>query len=106
MQLSRQAKFIWLFGWRKKGIENLEVCHLSLGGFTTRWVEEFSLLLITLCRISPTFTTICSGNVVTLIHSFCLVSICKPSAEAPTNNVIRLMSSCCSARIADFGSWV
>src|SRR5687767_3738821 len=106
MQLCKQARLILLLGCRKKGMENREVCHISLGGFTTRCVVDLSLLFVKRCSISPTFTTICSGREVTPIHSFCLVSICNPSADAPTSNVMRLMSSCCSALIADFGSLV
>src|SRR5688572_20239708 len=104
MHPSRQARLIWPLGWRKKGIEKREVCHLSRGGFITLWVVDLSLLLVSRCNISPTFTTICSGRDVTPTHSFCFVKICNPSAEAPTRRVIRLMSSCCSARIADLGS--
>ena len=44
MQLSRQRKLILDFGCRKKGIENLEVCQNSLGGFTTLCVVLRSLL--------------------------------------------------------------
>src|SRR4051812_25793650 len=106
MVLLRQARLISLRGCRKKGMEKREVCHLSREGFTTRWVVDFSLLLVRRCSISPTFTTICSGSEVTPTHSFCLVSICRPSAEAPTSSVIRLISSCCSARMADLGSEV
>src|SRR5437763_10817703 len=106
MQLFNAARLISLFGCRKNGMENREVCHISRGGFTTRCVVDFSLLLVRRCSMSPTFTTICSGNEVTPTHSFCLVRICNPSAEAPTNKVIRLMSSCCSALMADLGSLV
>src|SRR6201986_5413686 len=104
MVLLRQARLISLRGCRKKGMEKREVCHLSREGFTTRWVVDFSLLLVRRCSISPTLTTICSGREVTPTHSFCLERICNPSAEAPTSKVIRLMSSCCSALIADLGS--
>src|SRR5437763_9868748 len=93
-----------LLGWRKNGMEYREVPHNSLGGFTTRCVVERSLLFVRRCNMSPTFTTICSGSDVTPTQSPCLVKICKPSADAPTNKVIRLMSSCCSARMEDFGS--
>src|SRR5437763_11616322 len=104
MQLFNAARLISLFGCRKNGMENREVCHISRGGFTTRCVVDFSLLFVRRCNMSPTFTTICSGNEVTPTQSPCLVKICKPSADAPTNKVIRLMSSCCSARMEDFGS--
>src|SRR5687767_6431077 len=93
-----------LLGCRKNGIEKREVPHSSRGGFTTRRVVDRRRLLVSLCSMSPTFTTICSGSDVTPTHSFCFVRICNPSAEAPTSRVIRLMSSCCSARIADLGS--
>src|SRR6478735_9242618 len=93
-----------VLGCRKKGMENREVCQNCLAGLTTRCVVLHNLLFVSRCNISPTFTTICSGKDVTPTHSFCLVRICKPSAEAPTSNVIRLISSCCSARMADFGS--
>src|SRR3712207_5971403 len=103
MQPSKQAKLMLLFGCRKNGIEYRDVPHFSRGGFTTRCVVDFKRLLVNRCSMSPTFTTICSGNEVTPTHWFCLVSISKPSAEAPTSRVMRLMSSCCSARIDDFG---
>src|SRR5688572_26124026 len=106
MHPSRQARSIVLLGCKKKGIEYREVPHNSLGGFTTLCVVDISLLLVKRCSISPTLTTICSGSDVTPTHSFCFVRICKPSAEAPTSKVMRLISSCCSARIADLGSRV
>src|SRR5580704_5950882 len=104
MQLSRQARLILLFGWRKKGMEYRELPHFSLGGLTTRWVVDFNLLLVRRWSISPTLTTICSGREVTGTHSCCLERISSPSAEAPISRVIRFMSSCCSARMADRGS--
>src|ERR1700735_783189 len=104
MQPLRQARLMLLFGCRKKGMEKRDVPHFSRGGFTTRWVVDFNLLLVSRCSISPTLTTICSGKEVTGTHSFCLESISSPSAEAPTSKVIRLISSCCSARMAERGS--
>src|SRR5215203_477060 len=104
MHPSRQARFIVLLGCKKNGMEYREVPHNSLGGFTTLCVVDINLLFVKRCNISPTLTTICSGNEVTPTHSFCFVRICNPSADAPTSNVIKLISSCCSARIADFGS--
>ena len=89
IQLSKQAKFISLLGCKKNGIENRLVCQSSLFGFTTLWVVLQSLLLVNLCNISPTFTTIWSGKEVTPTHSPSLVNICKPSAEAPTNKQVK-----------------
>src|SRR6478735_677324 len=106
MHSSRQARLISLCGCKKKGMENRLVCHNSRGGFTTRCVVLRNLLFVSLCNISPTFTTICPGKEVTLTQSPCLVKICNPSAEAPTSKVIRLISSCCSDLIADLGSCV
>src|SRR5580704_9780764 len=93
-----------LRGCRKKGIEYREVPHLSREGFTTLCVVDLSLLFVRRCSISPTLTTIWSGSEVTGTHSSCLDRISNPSAEAPIRSVIRLISSCCSARIADLGS--
>ena len=67
----RQARLISPLGCKKKGIENLDVCHISRGGFTTRWVVDLSLLLVRRCSISPTFTTIWSGKDTASTHSFC-----------------------------------
>src|SRR5258708_7187710 len=104
MQPGRPARLMVLLGCKKKGMEYREVPHNFLGGFTTRCVVDYSLLLVSLCSISPTLTTIWSGKEVTGTHSFCLDRISSPSAEAPTSSVIRLISSCCSARMAERGS--
>src|SRR6187402_1852147 len=106
MQPGRQARLMELLGWRKKGMEKRLVPQSFLGGFTTRWVVDFSLLLVRRCNISPTFTTICSGREVTGTHSSCLDNISSPSADAPMSRVMRLISSCCSARMAERGSLV
>src|SRR6202012_1316603 len=89
IQPGRQARLILLFGCRKKGMEYRELPHFSLGGFPPRWVVDLSLLFVRRCSISPTLTTICSGREVTGTHSFFLERISSPSAEAPTNRVIR-----------------
>ena len=46
-----------LQGNYSKGIEYLEVCHISLGGLTTLCVVDRSTLLVSRCNISPTLMT-------------------------------------------------
>src|SRR5690554_7462080 len=90
IQEGKQSKRISDLGCKKKGTEYLLVPKFSFDGLITRCVVDFNLLLVKRCNISPTFTTIWSSIEVTETHSFCLFKTCKPSAEAPTNNVIKL----------------
>src|SRR5690606_19751312 len=99
----RQVKSISAFECNKKGTENMEVFINSLGGFTTLCVVDFSLLLVNLCSISPTFTTISSPCAFIGNHSPLRVSTSKPSALAPINKVIKLISSCAPALTAPAG---
>src|SRR5690606_4526674 len=90
---SNEAKLMLDLGCKKKGTDYLDVFISSLGGFTTRWVVDFNLLLVNLCNISPTFTTMSSPLALIANHSPSLVNTSNPSALAPINKVIRLMSS-------------
>jgi hypothetical protein len=71
-------------GCRKKGIEYLVIPQFAFSGVTTRRVVDFTLLLVRRCSLSPTLTTICSGNEVKGAQLPCISkSVPKPRHKIP-----------------------
>ena len=103
MHDSKVVRSISPLGCKKNGTEKREFFMSSRGGFTTRCVVDLSLLLVKRCSISPTFTTISSALGLTAYHVPSRVKTSSPSALAPINSVIRLISSCAPARTASSG---
>ncbi|MNY46480.1 hypothetical protein D3C86_1816620 [compost metagenome] len=110
MQESKQAKLIDALGCKKKGIEKRELPINSRGGLTTRCVVDFNLLFVKRCNMSPTLITISSPLALIGNHSPSFVITSRPSALAPINKVIKLISSCAPARTASgansSGFWI
>src|SRR5690606_27559758 len=100
----KQARLMLAFGCRKNGTEYRDVFINSLGGLTTRWVVDLSLLLVKRCRISPILTTISSPWSLIVNQLPSLVNTSRPSALAPIKSVMRLISSWAPARTASAGN--